>query len=163
MVYFAEYPSPLGKMMLTADENSLIGLRFDADAHGVHTGESEVLTRVKRWLDGYFSGAVLPVDFALAPEGTAFQKLVWQILLTIPAGQTRTYGDIAKEAARRLGKEKMSAQAAGQAVGKNPISIVIPCHRVIGAQGQLTGYAWGLEKKQWLLQHEQKMRNERIV
>ena len=87
-------------------------------------------------------------------EGTPFQKEVWNLLMAIPYGETRTYGDLAREMARLRGKENMSSQAVGQAVGKNPISIIIPCHRVVGAGGKLTGYAWGITKKEWLLRHE---------
>ena len=94
------------------------------------------------------------MDFPLNPHGTAFQKQVWDMLLTIPYGQVRTYGDIAREMAVRTGKQKMSAQAVGQAAGANPISILIPCHRVVGTNGKLTGYAGGLDKKEWLLCHE---------
>ena len=105
--------------------------------------------KAKKWLDDYFQGRFRAPKFYLAPEGTVFQKKVWQMLLEIPCGETATYGDLA----RKLGKT-MSAQAVGQAVGKNPIAIVIPCHRVVGAKGQLTGYAWGVEKKKWLLNLE---------
>ena len=90
----------------------------------------------------------------ILPEGTAFQQQVWKLLLEIPYGKTRTYGDLSREIERLTGKEKMSAQAVGQAVGRNPISILIPCHRVVGAKGQLTGYAGGLERKIRLLRHE---------
>ena len=108
------------------------------------------------WLDRYFRSDHPPmVALPLSPAGTDFQCLVWEILLTIPYGTTRTYGDIAREAADRLGKARMSAQAVGGAVGRNPISIIIPCHRVIGTKGALTGYAGGLAKKEWLLRHEQ--------
>ena len=96
----------------------------------------------------------------MAPAGTNFQRQVWRILLTIPLGQTRTYGSIAREMAGLLGKEKMSAQAVGGAVGRNPISILIPCHRVVGTGGQLTGYASGLDKKAWLLRHEGWLKEE---
>ena len=96
-------------------------------------------------------------------EGTEFQKQIWNLLLTIPYGQTRTYGDIAREMAALSGKEKMSAQAVGQAVGRNPISILIPCHRVVGTKGQLTGYAGGLENKIWLLRHEGRQIEKDIV
>ena len=90
----------------------------------------------------------------MEPKGTDFQKRVWQRLLEIPYGQTVSYGQLAREIGQALGKEKMSAQAVGQAVGRNPISILIPCHRVVGVKGQLTGYAGGLDKKIWLLRHE---------
>ena len=92
--------------------------------------------------------------------GTPFQKGVWAYLLTIPYGQTCTYGDIAREMATLTGKKTMSAQAVGQAVGRNPISIIVPCHRVVGAGGKMTGYAWGIEKKEWLLAHEAGTREE---
>lgn len=156
MVYFMEYDSPVGKLLLTGDGESLTGLWMDRKPPGDGiTGEDDpVLLKAKNWLDAYFRGEEIPIDFFLAPEGTAFQKQVWRILLTIPCGKTRTYGDIAREMAAILGKEKMSAQAIGGAVGSNPISIIIPCHRVVGAKGQLTGYAGGLEKKRWLLRHE---------
>ena len=94
-------------------------------------------------------------DFPVAPEGTVFQKQVWEILLTIPFGETRSYGEIGAEVARRMGRQKMSPQAIGGAVGRNPIGIIIPCHRVIGAGGQLIGYAGGLHNKAWLLRHEE--------
>ena len=94
------------------------------------------------------------MDFSVTPEGTEFQKVIWALLLQIPYGKTRSYGELARQAAEIMGKEKMSAQAVGGAVGRNPISILIPCHRVIGTSGALTGYAGGLEKKKWLLDHE---------
>lgn len=152
-MYCAQYLSPVGPLLLTCSEEALTGLRMNREPpepEGVHP----VLEQAKQWLDAYFRGEETPVSFPLAPEGTAFQKQVWQILLTVPFGQTRSYGSIAREIAEVSGKEKMSAQAVGQAVGKNPISIIVPCHRVVGAQGQMTGYAGGLEKKVWLLEHE---------
>lgn len=156
MEHFAFYDSPVGRLLLTSDGENLTGLWITRDtpaADGVE-GECAVLEEAERWLDAYFCGEEKPVDFPLKPEGTAFQKQVWDILLTIPHGKTRTYGEIAREMGEILGKEKMSAQAVGGAVGRNPISIFIPCHRVVGAQGQLTGYAGGLDKKIWLLRHE---------
>ena len=90
----------------------------------------------------------------MAPAGTAFQRLVWELLLEIPYGQTATYGALARQAAARLGRDSMSSQAVGGAVGRNPISILIPCHRVLGADGGLVGYAGGVEKKRWLLRRE---------
>jgi methylated-DNA-[protein]-cysteine S-methyltransferase len=118
--------------------------------------EAEVFLQTKSWLDAYFRG--MPPQWLppLSPEGTAFQKLIWGYLLEIPFGEVRTYSQLARRAARDMGREKMSAQAVGGAVGRNPISIMIPCHRCVGANGSLTGYAWGLERKQWLLGHEQK-------
>lgn len=151
-MHFAEYDSPVGKMLLCSDGRALTGLQLDRECPAEDT--DAVLTKAKLWLDGYFCGEDLPVDFPLAPEGTAFQQLIWKLLLDIPHGCTRTYGDLAREAAGILGREKMSAQAVGQAVGANPIAIIIPCHRVVGAKGKLTGYAYGTEKKRWLLEHE---------
>ena len=146
MVYL-EYDSPVGRLFLASDGSSLKVLGF-GNATG-ETGNDPVLEMAKNWLDDYFQGRFREMWFPLAPEGTAFQKKVWQLLLEIPYGETVSYGDLA----RKLGKT-MSAQAVGQAVGKNPIAILIPCHRVVGAKGQLTGYAWGVEKKKWLLDLE---------
>lgn len=153
MDYFDIYESPLGMLLLVSDGQSLTGLQL----HGEMPTETEklpIFPQTKWWLDAYFSGDFREVDFPLNPSGTVFQKQVWEILLKIPAGKTRSYGDIAGEMATLLGKEKMSAQAIGGAVGKNPIAIIIPCHRVVGSRGQLTGYAGGLENKEWLLRHE---------
>lgn len=108
-----------------------------------------------RWLDSYFAGERPdPNLISLAPSGSAFRQLVWNILLEIPYGKVVTYRDIARKAAQQLGRQSMSAQAVGGAVGHNPISIIIPCHRVIGSDHSLTGYAGGLEKKRWLLELE---------
>ena len=147
---YCEYPSPVGTLYLTADAGGLTGIWM----HLQKTEDFPILSQAKVWLDGYFSGTPSEVTFPLNPHGTPFQKQVWEILLTIPYGKTTTYGAIAREIALRTGKEKMSAQAVGQAVGANPISILIPCHRVVGANGKLTGYAGGLDKKEWLLRHE---------
>ena len=147
---YCQYPSPVGTLYLTADEDGLTGVWM----HPEKTEDFPVLSQAKLWLDSYFAGNPAEISFPLNPQGTAFQKQVWEILLTIPYGETTTYGTLAREMARRTGRERMSAQAVGQAVGKNPISILIPCHRVVGAGGKLTGYAGGLEKKEWLLRHE---------
>lgn len=156
MVSYSEYDSPVGRLLLLSDGEALTGLWMDMPVPGgaLPGGEVPVLAKAEAWLDRYFRGEDPAVDFPLAPEGTDFQRKVWDILLTIPNGATRTYGDIAREMAVLLGKEKMSAQAVGGAVGRNPIGIIIPCHRVIGAKGQLTGYAGGVERKLWLLRHE---------
>ncbi|MGM9529892.1 MAG: methylated-DNA--[protein]-cysteine S-methyltransferase [Phascolarctobacterium sp.] len=114
-----------------------------------------VLAKTKQWLDEYFAGHCPDFTPPLKPQGTPFQELVWQLLLDIPYGATTTYGELAQAVAQRLGKERMSAQAVGQAVGRNPIAIIIPCHRVVGSKGQLTGYAGGLERKRALLELEQ--------
>ena len=152
MEFVAVYHSPMGPLKLLSDGVSLTGLYME-EATEIQP-ELPVFAKTKQWLDDYFRGQVREFDFPLNPKGTAFQQRVWEILLTIPCGNTRTYGDIAIQIARETGKEKMSAQAVGQAVGKNPISILIPCHRVVGTQGKLTGYAGGLDKKVWLLCHE---------
>ena len=156
MVLFAEYASPVGKLLLLSDGDALTELYVNMVVpEEAVRADSLVLQQTKDWLDRYFRGEKPEMDIPINPKGTSFQKQVWQILLAIPYGAVRSYGDIAREMAAILGKEKMSAQAVGQAVGSNPISILIPCHRVVGARGQLTGYAWGVEKKAWLLKHEQ--------
>ena len=153
MEYFARYSSPIGNLLLLSDGRALTGVQMDTG--DARPGDADmVLTKAIAWLDAYFRGEDPEIDFPLAPKGTDFQRQVWDILLAIPKGQTRTYGDIAREMAAKLGREKMSAQAVGGAVGRNPIGIVIPCHRVVGAGNALTGYAWGLDRKLWLLRHE---------
>ena len=152
-MYFAQYPSPLGDLLLSCKEDALTGIWMDR-ALPEQTASHPLLEQTKSWLDDYFQGKNPPISLPLAPEGTAFQKCIWDILLTIPYGSTCTYGQVAAEAAHRLGKARMSAQAAGGAIGSNPISILIPCHRVVGANGSLTGYGGGLERKLWLLHHE---------
>ena len=103
---------------------------------------------MKEWLDHYFAGDPIAISFPLAPQGTAFQERVWQLLREIPYGETKTYGQLAQDLSCG------SAQAVGQAVGRNPLTILVPCHRVMGKDGQLTGYASGLDRKRWLLHHE---------
>ena len=155
MLFLTHYASPLGPILLAADETGLTGLWFEAQKYfpsfsGVEYQEKEtpVLTETVRWLDVYFSGKDPGFLPPLHPQGSPFRQTVWDILLTIPRGQTMTYGEIA----RRLGVR--SAQAVGGAVGHNPISILIPCHRVVGSDGSLTGYAGGVERKTRLLQLE---------
>ena len=155
MLFLTHYASPLGPILLAADETGLTGLWFEAQKYfpsfsGVEYQEKEtpVLTETARWLDVYFSGKDPGFLPPLHPQGSPFRQTVWDILLTIPRGQTMTYGEIA----RRLGVR--SAQAVGGAVGHNPISILIPCHRVVGSDGSLTGYAGGVERKTRLLQLE---------
>lgn len=154
MTYTTLYPSPLGNLLICSDGVSLTGLWMEAQnpnlSAALHCENLSIFASVRDWLDDYFAGVPRAVDFPLSPAGTDFQRRVWALLLTIPYGETTTYGAIANQ----LG-EKMSAQAVGQAVGKNPIGIIIPCHRCIGARGQLTGYAGGLENKKWLLRHEE--------
>ena len=155
MIYTSHYTSPLGGMTLTSDGTALTGLYFDGerdfpDLSATHKKNLPVFGEVMRWLELYFAGKEPDFSPALNPMGTAFQMLVWAILQTIPYGGTTTYGAIAKRLEKSTGK-RMSAQAVGGAVGRNPISILIPCHRVIGADGSLTGYAGGLDKKEYLL------------
>ncbi len=156
MVFYRQYPSPVGLLLLTAENRRLTGLWINREPEpgAVPSDTHPVLCQAAAWLDAYFRGEEVPVSIPLDLQGTAFQKQVWRILLTIPLGEVRSYGSIAREIAAALGKEKMSAQAVGNAVGRNPISILIPCHRVVGSQGQLTGYAGGLDKKILLLEHE---------
>lgn len=162
MANYAKYPSPIGKLLLLSDGTALTGIYMENEITPIGTpcGDLPIFAQTGIWLDAYFRGENLPIDIPLAPKGTPFQQQVWQILLTIPCGQTRSYGDIAREMALVMGKEKMSAQAVGQAVGRNPISIIVPCHRVVGAKGQLTGYAGGIDKKIWLLSHEGWLKEE---
>lgn len=155
MLFLTHYASPLGPILLAADETGLTGLWFEGQKYfpsfpGVDYQEKEtpVLTETARWLDVYFSGKDPGFLPPLHPQGSPFRQTVWDILLTIPRGQTMTYGEIA----RRLGVH--SAQAVGGAVGHNPISILIPCHRVVGSDGSLTGYAGGFDRKTRLLQLE---------
>lgn len=153
-MYYTHIPSPLGELCLTSDGSALTGLWLPTEDSKIQNMTQKphlpVFGKADDWLSSYFAGTPKEIDFPLSPAGTPFQHRVWEILLTIPYGKTTTYGTIAKQ----LG-EKMSAQAVGQAVGRNPISIIIPCHRVVGAKGQLTGYAGGLENKIWLLCHEE--------
>ena len=152
-MYCVHCDSPLGKLLLTCTDEGLTGIFMDR-ALPQPPADHPILRQTARWLEAYFRGDNLPAEIPLAPEGTVFQRQVWQCLLSIPCGETRTYGQIAREVARIRGKENMSAQAVGQAVGSNPISILVPCHRVVGADGQLTGYRGGLEKKIRLLKLE---------
>ena len=154
-MYAVMYHSPVGKLLLTCRQEGLTGIWFDREIPAETRQEDHpVLQRTKRWLDDYFRGENPVMDIPFLLEGTPFQKQVWLSLLDIPYGQTRSYGEIAREMAAFCGKESMSAQAVGQAVGKNPISILLPCHRVIGAKGQLTGYGGGMDRKIFLLRHE---------
>ncbi len=160
MFCFSYYDSPLGRLLLASDGKNLTGVWFEkqkyyAAALPNNSVENKVLPLFKqtaKWLDGYFKKQNPPcADIPLAPCGNDFRQCVWRILQEIPYGQVMTYGAIAKEVCRRLNKTSMSAQAVGGAVGHNPISIIIPCHRVVGANGSLTGYAGGLDIKKHLL------------
>ncbi len=146
--------TPIGKVLLVGAGSALTGLYMADHAHTPPAAESWApdhgeLDYVRRQLDDYFSGARCEFDVTTRPPGTPFQRAVWSMLEAIPYGTTVTYGEIAG----RLGRPS-AYRAVGAANGQNPISIVIPCHRVIGAGGGLTGYGWGLERKAWLLRHE---------
>lgn len=164
MPYFiSHYASPVGDITLCARDNALIGLWIEGQSHfmetiGDETAEASdhpVLMAGRAWLEAYFAGRCpSPLALPLSPAGSSFRQAVWQLLLTIPYGTWTTYGQLAHRIATQSGKKTMSAQAVGGAVGHNPLSIIIPCHRVIGSNGNLTGYAGGLHIKQWLLEHE---------
>ena len=161
MQYTSHYYSPMGDILLAADEIGLTGLWFEGQKYFALHLEKEheereipIFDKAKEWLDVYFSGKEPDFTVPLHFTGTDFQNEVWKILCTIPYGQTMTYGEIAKQIAARKGLPRMSAQAVGGAVGHNEISIIVPCHRVVGANGSLTGYAGGIDKKIKLLQLE---------
>ena len=161
MEYTYHYESPLGRITLASDGEALIGLWFDGQKYfaDVLGGEAEekilpVFEQTIRWLNIYFRGKAPDFTPPLRMKTTSFRKAVWEILLTIPYGETMTYGEIAAMVARQKGLSTMSAQAVGGAVGHNSISLIIPCHRVIGSNGSLTGYAGGIEKKVKLLEME---------
>ena len=162
MLYTMYYPSPLGRMLLAADEEGLVGAWFEGQKYygsvledDILQEKNDILRRAEQWLDLYFSGKEPDFMPAIHLTGSDFRKQVWKLLLEIPYGQTRTYGDIAEQIAAENGRKSMSAQAVGGAVGHNPVSIIIPCHRVVGAKGSLTGYAGGLDRKAKLLEWEQ--------
>jgi methylated-DNA-[protein]-cysteine S-methyltransferase len=150
MTFFMTHPSAVGELLMTTDGRQLTGVLFDAPApnpawrHG-----HAILDDAAGQLDEYFDGQRQDFDVDLGPAGTDFQQTVWKALCEIPYGQTVSYGELA----RRVGNPKAS-RAVGLANGRNPISIVVPCHRVIGANGSLTGYGGGLHRKEWLLAHE---------
>lgn len=161
MIYTSEYTSPLGGILLAADEVGLRGLWFDGQKYFARDlpderteRETPALSEAKRWLDLYFGGQEPDFLPPLHPVGTPFRQAVWEILLRIPYGKTVTYGEISKQLAEKMGLERMSAQAVGGAVGHNEISIIIPCHRVVGSNGSLTGYAGGIDRKIKLLELE---------
>lgn len=162
MWYSASYASPVGRLLLGSDGEALTGLWLEGQKYYGATlaGEASegcpaVLETAKAWLDDYFAGNKPAVsDLPLRPAGSSFRQMIFGILLEIPYGHTITYGEIAKRAAARMGRPSMSGQAVGGAVGHNPISIIIPCHRVVGSGGSLTGYAGGIAAKLRLLEHE---------
>jgi O-6-methylguanine DNA methyltransferase len=152
MTVYATMPSPIDPLLLTATDTALTGLYmspFEIEAGWREDPEQPVLLAARAQLEAYFAGAREIFDLPLLPMGTPFQQAVWRLLLTIPHGVTTSYGALAA----RLGQPG-AARAVGLANGSNPISIIIPCHRVIGANGALTGYGGGIERKRWLLAHE---------
>ncbi len=158
MTDMATWPSPLGSVVLRAEDGALTGLWFADQANCPRPGspipaaeDCPAFDPARRWLERYFSGRAPGFVPPLRLEGTEFQRAVWALLAGIPYGATRTYGEIAAQLARERGLGRMSAQAVGGAVGRNPISLIVPCHRVVGASGGLTGYAGGLERKRALL------------
>ena len=174
-VFCTTCASPLGDIMLASDGENLLGLWLEGQKyHGdsiyqnmiyipdsgnikdaIQINAWSVFEATKDWLNRYFAGKQPAItELSLAPDGSEFRQLIWEYLCQIPYGETTTYGALARQAAAELGKTSMSAQAVGGAVGHNPISIIIPCHRVVGADGSMTGYAGGGEKKIWLLEHE---------
>ncbi len=170
MIYTKKYSSPLGGILLAADDTGLIGLWFEKQKYYAdiledvslendssnqnRDSENAAIHQTERWLDIYFGGEIPDFTPPLHMIGSDFRKSVWNILLAIPYGQTMTYGEIAGVLTSKNGCSRMSAQAVGGAVGHNPISIVIPCHRVVGTNGSLTGYAGGKDKKIKLLEIE---------
>ena len=162
MQYTSHYQSPMGAMLLAADLEGLTGAWFQGQkyfARGLNQESEEqdlpVFGEAKRWLDLYFSGKEPDFQVPLHFTGTGFQNQVWEILCGIPYGKTMTYKEIAGQVAALRGLDHMSAQAAGSAVSHNPISVLVPCHRVVGTGGSLTGYAGGLDRKVKLLELEQ--------
>ena len=168
MYYTTDYNSPIGRLTLAADAGgeAITGAWFQGQKYFggtaghelIENNDLEVFEAAKSWLERYFNGdKPSPAELPLTPCGSEFRQMVWQLLCEIPYGEVTTYGKLAAEAARRMGRERMSAQAIGGAVGHNPISVIIPCHRVIGTDGSLTGYAGGIKLKKWLLMHEDVM------
>lgn len=161
MQYISHYQSPVGRILLAADSIGLTGLWFEGQKYfALHLDREQeekdipVLEQSKNWLDIYFQGKEPDFSIPLHFTGTDFQNKVWEILCSIPYGQTTTYGQIAKQLSARKSLPHMSARAVGGAVGHNKISIIVPCHRVVGADGSLRGYAGGVDRKIKLLDLE---------
>ena len=157
MYYSTNYESPLGEMLIVSDGETICGVWFYGQKHfkstvigkTIHDDDLSIFKKAKQWFEDYFNGKNPQINFQLKPEGSKFRQKVWKILSKIPYGETLTYGEIASQIS-----PNMSAQAVGGAVGRNPISILIPCHRVLGSDGKFTGYAAGLDKKIELLKIE---------
>jgi methylated-DNA-[protein]-cysteine S-methyltransferase len=162
MHYISKYNSPFGEITIASDGDNVIGIWYDGQryfgttlAQGYKEKDLPIFCHVKKWLDAYFNGENPKMTLPIKLDGSQFQLVVWQILLSIPYGQTMTYGEVAMRVSETLGIASMSAQAVGNAVGRNPISIVVPCHRVVGSNGKMVGYAGGIERKIGLLKLEQ--------
>lgn len=171
-MYISNYKSPIGNLLIASKNNKLIGLWIENQKYYLSnfkeemkiSNDIEILVKTKQWLDRYFNGEKPNInELEIELTGTEFRKSVWDILKNIPYGEVITYNDIAKELAKQKGIKRMSAQAVGGAVGHNPISIIIPCHRVIGTNGSLIGYAGGIEKKAYLLKHEKNKWFDKII
>jgi methylated-DNA-[protein]-cysteine S-methyltransferase len=159
MIYFTTYESPIQELKLLSDGRSLIGLYMMSEKHVLQQQSDWVeddsvapFSETKQQLNEYFAGTLIEFNLPIQLHGTAFQQKVWEVLKTIPYGVTMSYGELAKQL-----NQPNASRAVGLANGKNPVSIVVPCHRVIGANGKLTGYGGGIERKQWLLSHERLM------
>lgn len=160
MFFSTEYTSPIGVLTIVSDGTACTGLWIEGQKYFLGTlpemparkDDLEIFDKIRNWLDRYFAGQMPEIrELPLNPTGSRFRQAVWKCLCEIPYGEVTTYGAIAKKVAAEFGKETMSAQAVGGALGHNPISIIIPCHRVVGANGSLTGYAGGINKKMKLL------------
>ena len=165
MINTMSYESPIGEIILASKNNKLIGLWFKNQKHYPQfksiKKENEILKKTSSWLDLYFEGEKPDIsELELSPTGSDFRLKVWSILTEIPYGKTVSYGDIAKKIAGEMGIKRMSAQAVGGAVSHNPISIIIPCHRVISSNGDMGGYAGGIDRKIFLLNHENYFKKE---
>lgn len=163
MIYITHYESPIGDILLAGKDEKLIGLWIENQKYYLasiqeeikENDEYEIFVKTKNWLNRYFNHEEPRIgELPLNPMGSSFRKEVWKILMEIPYGSVITYKDIAKKIAEKRRIQSMSAQAVGGAVGHNPISIIIPCHRVVGTNGSLTGYAGGIQRKKYLLEHE---------
>lgn len=161
LIYTSSYDSPIGKIVIISDGINLLGLYFKDRQIFHHSLDLKIKDNIqvfidtKKWLDRYFKKEQTNIlDLPLLPIGSSFRNLVWDYLCKIPYGDLRTYGDVANYIAKKLNKPKMSSQAVGNAISKNPISIIIPCHRVIGANNILKGYSAGIDIKQYLLKLE---------
>lgn len=154
MKYTYKYISPIGNITIIYDDNSLFELYFNEEKENANYINNKVIKATIQWLDDYFEGNKSKINIPIKLIGSDFQLKVWKILSEIPYGKTISYGEIAKTIAKTKGIERMSSQAIGNAVGRNPISIIIPCHRVIGKDGNLTGYSGGIDIKRKLLEIE---------